>query len=384
MPRNKPGGLIPRSIAYKYAIDIFSASHISGWCFHRFKKNEPLTLVFTVGETFLGECTANALREDIREQALHPDGKCGFSFIFPKQQKTGQIHIDNTIVVSIKGSGAELCRLDVTLADTVTGRPTHPFSRIKQRLSGAQMSRDKVLFMHIPKTAGTTFNTFANSVYPPDRALTHVEFYDAQEYAQIAKDYQFVSGHLNVGQIRRHFPPDRFRLYTLVREPYAHLHSHFNWLRGIGADKDSPFYQSHHHAFRSIADKLSEKSILNYDDLQTIVDQIDGLSRHLFENSQTRYFLDAHCDRVGTAELAVAKQNTALFDLIGITEQYAEFRAAFCRAQHFKFARKDHAFNTSRMHTLFDHQDPTVREITYPLVDKDLVIYQFLAKQWLP
>ena len=380
MRRNKRAGLIPRSVAYKYAIDVFSASHISGWCFHRFKKNEPLTLVFSAGENILGECTANALREDIREQALHPDGKCGFSFIFPKRQMAGQAGSDNTIVVSIKESGAELCKLDMGLADRVTGRPTHPFSRIRQRLSGAGKRRDKVLFMHIPKTAGTTFNTFAKSVYPPDRALTHVESYDAHECVQIAEDYQFVSGHLNMGQIRRYFPPDCFRLYTLVREPYAHLHSHFNWLRGIGADRDSPFYQSHHHAFRLIADQLSEKSALDYDDLQIIVDQISGLSRHLFENSQTRYFLDEPCDRVGTEELAAAKQNTALFDLIGTTEQYAEFRSAFCRAQHFKFTPSHHAFNSSRMNSLFDHEDPKVREILYPLADKDLTLYQFVKK----
>lgn len=373
---SKLTGLLPGALAYKYAIDVFSSTHITGWCFHRFHKNKALTLVLSLGEMVLGECTADELREDLKKQSLHPSGLCGFSFVFPKQWNVPNAQLADEVVVSIKDSNATLCVLNKNLADKVAGRPTHLTSKLKQGLSATRSGKDKVFFMHIPKTAGTTFNTFAKSIYPSNRAITHIEFYDPDEYAGIACDHRFISGHLNVGQIQEYFPVNEFKLYTLMREPYAQLHSHFNWLKGIGAEKSSAFYQSQHRSFKEIADDFAGKSQLSHDDLQKISDNLSGVLKLLFDNCQTRYFLSENCEEIEQHHFDRAEQNMAIFEEIGITEEYDKFKASFCKAHDLKVDKSDSAFNASRLNALYDYQDPLNREILLPLVDKDLLLYQ--------
>lgn len=369
-------GLLPVSVAYKYAIDVFSSRYISGWCFHRFDKNKPLILEFKSGTILLGECQADVLREDLQKQALHPSGLCGFSFVFPDQARLTREEETDDISISIKDSRHVLCVLDKKLADKVAGRATHPFSRIKQRLSMTPASFDKVLFMHIPKTAGTTFNTFAKSSYPPNRAMTHIEFFAESDYAQIARDNYFISGHLNIGQLQQSFSFDQFKVYTLMREPYAQLHSHINWLRGIARDKNSAFYQSHHGLFKTISESFIEKETLTADDLRAIVSNLSGVLMKLLDNNQTRYFQAEECTIIEHQHLIAAEKNLSNFENIGTTERYEQFRQIFCDRHHFRYTPGEHSFNSSQYAPLYDHQNALNQEILRPLVKHDLALYQ--------
>ena len=332
-----------------------------------------MTLEFFSGGAKLGECRVDVMRADLKRPSLHPTGECGFSFLVPGEisEQGGE-----DITIKVKNNGTVLCVLDKARADRVAGSPAHPFSRLRRRLAPENRHFDPVVFMHIPKTAGTTFNTFAKRVYPFSRAITHIEFYDAAEYAKIAREYLFISGHLNVGQIRTHFTGRPFTYCTLVREPYAQLQSHLNWLRGIGADKESAFYQSHHRLFKSIADDISEKQQLAYEDLEHIVNNLDGVLKKLLDNNQTRYFLSEECEAVTSALLEEALENMKMFELIGTTEDYEAFKASFCERQRLEMIESNRSLNRAHHAALFDVRDPRNREILLPLVDKDLVLYE--------
>lgn len=343
---------------------------------HRFDRGRPLTLEFYSGATLLGECPVDVQRADLKKPSLHPTGECGFSFLLPGESAMDTSQDEDEIVVRIKGSGMVLCVLDKERADKVAGSPSHPFSRLRRKLFPDRRGYDPVVFMHIPKTAGTTFNTFAKRVYPFSRAITHIEFYDASEYADIARDYLFISGHLNVGQIRAHFSDRSYSYCTLVREPYAQLHSHLNWLRGIGADRESAFYQSHHRLFKSIADDVSQKEQLSYEDLEHIVANLDGVLKKLLDNNQTRYFLSREVEEVTAKDLQEALENTEMFDLIGTTEHYDAFKSSFCKAHQLEMVESNRSLNRAHYAPLYDIRDARTREILLPLVEKDLVLYQ--------
>lgn len=366
------------AIAYKYAIDVFSSEQITGWCFHRFNKKKPLVLVFSRAGVPLGECAANTLREDLKQLSLHPNGVCGFSFAFPEPLDLLDSQSNEEISICVKNTRDVLCNLKLKQADNAVGRPAHAFSQIRRQFSITSGRPGKVVFMHIPKTAGTTFNTFAKSVYPTGRAISHIEAFDVEEYPNIAREYQFISGHLDVGQLQQHFPKSEYKFYTLIREPYAQLHSHLNWLKGIGADKSTVFYQTHHPFFKEIADYLMGKNRLSNDDLQSIVDNLRGVLLPLLDNNQTRYFLIDDCEKVEQSHLEIAQENSGIFTQIGTTEKYQRFKQAFCRQHQFKYAQSKHTsnLNTSRMAALYDYQDPVTQEILYPLVSKDISLYQ--------
>ena len=364
------------ALVYKYAIDVFSSTLINGWCVHRFDRDRPLMLGFFSGGKLLGECPVDIKRADLKKPSLHPTGACGFSFTIPGQPETEASFRSDEIVISVKGSGTVLCVLNKVRPDKVSGNPAHPFSRFKRLLLPKGRKFNRVFFMHIPKTAGTTLNTFANRVYPFSKAIAHIEFYEPGEYVGIARDYLFISGHLNVGQIRRYFSDHPYSYCTLVREPYAQFHSHLNWLRGIAADRESAFYQSHHELFKNIADDISRKERLSYDELQHIVENLDGVLRKLLDNNETRYFLSEECEKVEPQHLEEALENLEMFDLIGTTEHFEQFKTSFCEVHNIEIIESNRTLNRAHYGALYDIKDARNREILLPLVEKDLALYQ--------
>jgi hypothetical protein len=225
---------------YRYAIDIFNRTYISGWCYSRLFKKRPIRLEFRDGKTLLGECIADIEREDLRDQGLHPDGKCGFSFFLPPEVTwQGGDPID----VSVKGNRTRLIRLQKKECGREIVEAAPFKKRLRMLLGQKKPLPVPTFFMHIPKTAGTSFNTFVRSHF--SRAIiTHLESYAPSEYSRIAKEYQYIAGHLPVAVAKAYFPVDTFLWYTLLREPYSHVHSHINWLRGIAMQSESSFFTS--------------------------------------------------------------------------------------------------------------------------------------------
>ncbi|MFW2368688.1 MAG: hypothetical protein ACN4GW_19905 [Desulforhopalus sp.] len=177
------------TIFYKFSIDVFSQGVVSGWCFHRLHKQKEVTLVFSAGSQKLGECVANLLREDLLSQHLHPDGRCGFSFLIPDFFHT---MVGEDLTVSIKGSGAELYVLKRNLIGRVVQKKPGLAGQAVQWLRRKKQSRKKVFFMHIPKTAGTSFNSLAGILYGSGELLTHIESYNRDDFPEIAAKFNFV------------------------------------------------------------------------------------------------------------------------------------------------------------------------------------------------
>ena len=355
---------------YKFSIDVFSKSYISGWVFHRFQTGKSLDIIFKVGDKVLGECSATLLREDIKSKNIHPTGSCGFSFSLPasylEADKRGEI------TLTIKDSGVVLTRLASKYLGQVVEVEKTFWYRLIQRV---RKKKNNVFFMHIPKTAGTSFNSFAGSLYRPEEIITHIEAFDQTAYPNIAAQYRFVSGHLRVDTIHNFFSDPGIQLYTLIREPYSQLHSHLNWLRGIGADRKSTFYQMHNALFKDLADDFGDKTELNHQALQNIVDNISGVLKKLVDNNQSRYFLRGDPDTVTEKDFSEIRDNVKLFTLVGTTKDYHLFQKCFCKINSFPQPVAVKPLNRSRFSQLYDHTDPVTQEIMKPLVSYDLRLY---------
>lgn len=235
--------------------------------------------------------------------------------------------------------------------------------------------------MHIPKTAGTSFNSFARSLYNSEEILTHIEAYDHSTFPQIAKNYQFISGHLRMDSVHNYFNATEFQLYTLVREPYAQVHSHLNWLRGIGANPESDFYKAHHGLFKDLGDQFGDKTSLTNDALQIIVDNISGILRKLLDNNQSRYFLSSDPEVISKKDWGEIQDNLNLFTLLGTTKDYAKFQKDFCFLNSFDKSQEVTPLNASKYTRLYDYNDQKTQEIVRPLVAIDLQLYKLVQEQ---
>ena len=298
---------------------------------------------------------ANTYRKDVQLHRVHPTGFCGFDFNIP-------------------------AAVDVTKArhlDIYIDSQTRPFKRLScvdlQPRRTQELS--PILFMHIPKTAGTSFNSFMRMHVPCDRAIHHIENYDKRKYSKLAKNKIYVAGHLRVEVLKQCFEMDQFDCYSIVRNPYSHLHSHLNWLKGIALLKGSAFFERHSKEVKKLAIKVAELDFSRLKQVQQFVIGLRGYELDFFDNCQTRYFLDYRPEKVSYSDFKNTLDNIELFKYIGVTEKYDQFKAVISSSYDLPEVPVPSSVNKAMHPPLYEWDSDAMKEIFYSLVHADTHLY---------
>ncbi|MCP3931907.1 MAG: sulfotransferase family 2 domain-containing protein [Bacteroidetes bacterium] len=345
----------------RFAIDLINNQRISGWCYSRFRKKHPLKLQLFIDDVLFGEVTADEFRQDLFDLSVHPTGRCGFTYELPKRlDLASSKHLD----IRVKGRKKSLVR--------------YKSSEITKVIVS---DLPRIVFMHIPKTAGTSFNTYARLFFPETKSIIHIETQKWHKKTDITAEYSYIAGHLTLEKMVQLFPVGMYTYYTIIREPYSHLHSHINWLRGIGSKVNKGFFNKHPKVIQELALKLNERGLEKTDFLEKFVREldgleIDGLEIDFFDNLQTRYFLKYRPDRVSSCDIENALKNISIFREIGITESYDQFTRKFCDNHNLEYVQQPQSLNRSNHSPLYDYNSARYQEIVYPLVKADLALYE--------
>ncbi|MBT8329344.1 MAG: hypothetical protein KJN87_06520 [Desulfofustis sp.] len=351
---------------YRYSIDRLNGRFISGWCYPRFSKSRPVYIAAMVDGTLIGRFTNDRYRPDLVEQQLHPSGVCGFDFSFPADFTPDscqwfELYFDSfkTPVTRIGCSEIELLKPSLTAP---------------------------ICFMHIPKTAGTSFNALARSCFSGDRFITHIERLGEQELQRGLERVHYLAGHLPLHELEKVVDLSGFELISIIREPYSHLHSHLNYVKGVrpGSKLESYYGFHHNETIKSLSDALNRIDFSNPEEIHGFVTGLHDYQLDFFDNIQTRYFLDYRPDRVGEEELRRACSNTSRFISVGLTETYECFKDSFCELIGVSSAEQKLQSNKSDYYQLFDLADQHIREVLAPLVQFDLYLYDYVSTQFWP
>lgn len=99
-----------------------------------------------------------------------------------------------------------------------------------------------LIFLHIPKTAGTTFRSVLDSVfakynkaylYPP---FSEELYYKKYEKGENLDEYDFISGHFHYG-IHSQLKENHYSYVTFLRNPVENVISHFNHISQVKIQK---------------------------------------------------------------------------------------------------------------------------------------------------
>jgi SAM-dependent methyltransferase len=179
----------------------------------------------------------------------------------------------------------------------------------------------KIFFIHIAKTAGSSFNTFLKRYFNgKDHCEEHFAvgsdlFFDSS-YVEWLKSLDYISGHLKYDVFSsNNLSKEEYFLFTLVREPMSQFFSHLNWVMSL-LDTD-PKFLIMHPGINAISSELRNSNLLDPDIFISLLQRIEF--KGLFQNNQSRYF-SASPELVGKHFII---DRMLQLDMVGITEDYA-------------------------------------------------------------
>jgi hypothetical protein len=180
----------------------------------------------------------------------------------------------------------------------------------KNFLNWRQVDSDRpIVFVHIPRTAGTSFRRAVESKYGTDQVgLIHHGYYTEDEAIKKQSQFKILTGHFGMGAALLNSLSGPVNLVTILREPLSRFLSFYHY--GIHMDS----YIEH----ETIKNQKLDDLILDPNYAQ------HNAMCHILSGIDDKDFIDLayrkSCDNLEHS-----------FSFFGLTENYPEFLAIVCR-----------------------------------------------------
>lgn len=236
--------------------------------------------------------------------------------------------------------------------------------------------------MHIPKTGGTSVNTFFQNHYPGRKSATHIENQVIQkpekDWLKLRK-YDFISGHLKISTLKRVVDANQYFSVTLLRAPLKQLLSHMTWIYRLGFPENQVQLSQHPDYVKKFVERMHTLDIVEY------LETMSPLERNYFDNCQTRYLLpfqgdvmleEQHLDR---AVLTLMK-----FDFVGLVERFQETLNLISYMLNWSLPKESPKKNVTEEKYKLDLnlEDDSIREKIDDLLFYDRYIYRIAAARF--
>jgi len=218
-------------------------------------------------------------------------------------------------------------------------------------MTGQVRTDPLVVFLHIPKTAGSTVNAALGSFFA--HGHEHIEHIigDLPKLKRVADEMDWVSGHVPFhvmkGQLKR-ATTRPLRFFSILREPMSQVRSHYNWLIEIHY-KGERFYRGHPEKIKAISERLRKSDNSDPDAIAANLQRFAGL----FLNTQSRILLGNEFNWNSGQLLRFLRQ----YEFIATPDHFDELLTRMCgdpqptpkskNVAHYRFDRR--IFETTKL-----------------------------------
>lgn len=260
-----------------------------------------------------------------------------------------------------------------------------------------------IIFTHIPKTAGTTFHTIAESSYNNNLCKKDIRKMSYKMGDKISFTPSYVGGHLPYG-LHRLFPDSNFKYVTFLRNPvdryiscFNHVHKKvFSRKRGsilleeIYKENDLHISVEKFNNYMS-CDNSMTKFLSGYFDYERSFYNLSNCIRIIKNNSKKcriNIFVNLECDDKfesnGDFWLNKAKENLKKYYFVG-------FQEAFRKDVKFFFDKENMFFDKNMLdqrHKKTDNyfksklKDKSVYSFIENINKWDIMLYNFCLKEY--
>lgn len=182
--------------------------------------------------------------------------------------------------------------------------------------------RRGLLYLHIPKTAGTSLNAYMASHFSQDSVALHIEHEKLGRPWRTGdfSDKQLVAGHLKYDQWQALFDVSRYTFVTVLREPGQQVMSQLAWLTRFTRDESREEREKLHPEFQAMIARLARVGPAAF------LESITGMEIEVFDNAQSRLLLSLpYKYQLEESHYAAVCERLASFDLVGLTGYVQEF-----------------------------------------------------------
>ncbi len=258
----------------------------------------------------------------------------------------------------------------------------------RDKRKSRQFCNRGLLYLHIPKAAGSSINNVIGSQFDELEVATHIEskkLLGVLGAGDIEKKYRYISGHVPYPQFEHHLNLDHWFTLATFRKPDEHVVSHIAWVRLLAEDGHKIRFMQHDETIQRIAGFLKGVNFSNSKDILGMINWLEDNNYFLFHNTQTRYLSGGKAEAViAPCQLNNALKNLESLDYVGITERLDEFILMLAATFGFRITSEQVSKeNTNNMKFGMDLSSNAFREAIEPLIEYDRIIYTVARRKYI-
>jgi hypothetical protein len=233
------------------------------------------------------------------------------------------------------------------------------------KLAAETQSFEKLIFLHLEKTAGMSTRRFLSGLFGGKAVSPHC---DERDFADFVPRYPVIVGHVGLASIE--IESDEFRWFTILRDPVRRILSLMNfWAQQI--HDETPYWTAGTEIERdaySLANSVDCEAFLSSSNPK-IIDQVRNLACRRFAGRKQGDLSDQDF-----AELAFEKlENDALF--FGLQEQYHLSMLQLPLLLDIPIAAKDFAESRTNRSKALRHSGRDALLMDHPSIAADTILF---------
>lgn len=241
-----------------------------------------------------------------------------------------------------------------------------------------------VLFLHIPKTSGSSCNRLMLQAYGADNFIGHAEYRLPAILSRRAAPIRVdgLSAHVPLCRWSLYRGADAYACITVLRDPWARLVSHINWYARFLDGRPMPVGCTAS-AVRRVVQALGQTDFDSRESLRCLMAQVAQERQEVsaFDNMQVRMLMTgppgiAARRQIGGPELAMALANLRSFALVGFCEDQAGFRAGLRDLLGLTALPEEPVHENAGRVRLLSPDNALAREVLEPWVVLDQSLYE--------
>lgn len=256
------------------------------------------------------------------------------------------------------------------------------FSKLK-----AKKDIPRLFFLHIPKTAGTSFVDLGVRWFGQKNSANYIEGRPVAARKKLGKK-RFVSGHIFYDEMMRLPYIGDCKRAIFLRDPYARLASHLRYMDRYNQPEFERGFAVLRPELQGIVKKLAQVDFNSPREIETYLSDLTDWGNAAYHNCQTRFLV---CDLESSAitpylpqlpehALEQACERLSKFDYLCLSEEFADSVAPMAADFGFDLLSETPRSNTESSSRKLDYLDPAIRNVLAPFLEEDVALYQFARK----